>query len=136
MDAMERLNVVRGQVGRRPVAAGEARTVAVRQRYDTNIGDLTDACTNPVRIPRWLLPNSGELRLGARSRRDGNAGGTIERCAPPHWFSARWEDGGEASGIDDRRRPRSPSEVASRHLRGRPPAGAALATCELGARSS
>jgi uncharacterized protein YndB with AHSA1/START domain len=97
MDATEQLSVVRRQVGRRPVAAGEARTVAVSQRCDRDIDDLWDACTNPARIPRWFLPISRELRRGARAQRDGNAGGTIERCEPPHWFSATWEYGGEVS---------------------------------------
>lgn len=43
---------------------------------------------------------SGELRLHGRYQLEGNAGGTIERCDPPHAFAATWEFGGETSWIE------------------------------------
>ena len=43
---------------------------------------------------------SGELKLGGRYQFEGNAGGTVERCDPPHSFAATWEFGGEVSWIE------------------------------------
>ena len=63
---------------------------------------MWDACTNPLRIPRWFLPVSGDLRLGGRYQLEGNAGGTIERCDPPRGFTATWEFGGRVSWIEVR----------------------------------
>ena len=80
----------------------QAHTVTIAQAYDTDVADLWDACTNPERIPRWFLPISGELRLGGRFQLEGNAGGVIEECEPPHRFFATWEFGGKVSWIDVR----------------------------------
>ena len=52
------------EVGRRQIAAGEARTALLRRRYDAPIEDVWDACTDPVRLARWLLPVSGDLENG------------------------------------------------------------------------
>ena len=41
-----------------------ARRVTLQRRYDTTPEDLWDALTSPERLPRWLLPVSGELKLG------------------------------------------------------------------------
>jgi uncharacterized protein YndB with AHSA1/START domain len=100
---------VQREVGTRVLEAGEARTVTVRQIYDTTIEDLWDACTSPERIPRWFLPVTGELRLGGRFQLEGNAAGTIERCDPPKSFFATWEYGGEISWIEVRLVPESES---------------------------
>jgi hypothetical protein len=43
---------------------------------------------------------SGELREGGRYQVQGNAGGVIERCEPPHGFTATWEFGGQVSWIE------------------------------------
>ena len=37
----------------------------VTRTYDTTAEDLWEALTDPVRLPRWFLPVSGDLRLGA-----------------------------------------------------------------------
>jgi uncharacterized protein YndB with AHSA1/START domain len=102
IDVAQQINAVRRQVGRRVLEAGEVRTVTISQTYDANLDDVWDACTNLERIPRWFLPISGELRLGGRYQFEGNAGGTIERCDPPHSFAATWEYGGEVSWIEVR----------------------------------
>ena len=94
IDASERV------VGDRTLAAGEARVVAIRRRYDTTVEDLWDACTNGERIPRWFLPVSGDLRLGGRYQLEGNAGGTIQTCEPPHRFTATWEYDGDVTWIE------------------------------------
>ena len=45
---------------------------------------------------------TGDLRVGGRYQLQGNAGGTVERCDPPHGFAATWEFGGEVSWIEVR----------------------------------
>jgi uncharacterized protein YndB with AHSA1/START domain len=104
IDVDHQINAVRRQVGRRTFEAGEARTSTISQVYDADVDELWDACTNPERIPRWFLPVSGDLRLHGRYQLEGNAGGTIERCDPPHGFDATWEYGGEISWIEVRLR--------------------------------
>ena len=105
IDVAHTINAVQRQVGARMLEAGEARTTTISRRYDTGVEDLWDACTNPERIPRWFLPVSGDLRVGGRYQLEGNAGGTIERCDPPHGFAATWEYGGDVSWIEVRLRP-------------------------------
>jgi uncharacterized protein YndB with AHSA1/START domain len=104
IDVDHQINAVRRQVGSRTFEAGEARTSTISQVYDAGVDELWDACTNPERIPRWFLPVSGDLRLHGRYQLEGNAGGTIERCDPPHGFDATWEYGGEISWIEVRLR--------------------------------
>jgi uncharacterized protein YndB with AHSA1/START domain len=102
IDVIGQINAVRRQVGHRALEAGEGRTVTVSQSYPTGLADLWDACTDADRISRWFLPVSGELRLGGHYQLDGNAGGTIERCNPPHSFGATWEYDGAVSWIEVR----------------------------------
>ena len=84
LDATERA------VGRRRIAAGDARTAVIRRRYAADIADVWDACTTPERIARWFLPVSGDLRLGGTFQLAGNAGGSILRCEPPHRLTLSW----------------------------------------------
>jgi uncharacterized protein YndB with AHSA1/START domain len=100
IEVVEQINSVERRVGSRTFDAGEARTVVIARTYDASLEDVWDACTNPERIPRWFLPVSGELRPGARYQLEGNAGGEIERCDPPHSFAATWEYGGNVSWIE------------------------------------
>jgi uncharacterized protein YndB with AHSA1/START domain len=102
IDVKHQINEVRREVGSKALEAGEARVITVSQTYRGSLDDIWDACTNPERIPRWFLPVSGELRLGGRYQLEGNAGGTVERCDPPHGFAATWEYGGEVSWIEVR----------------------------------
>jgi uncharacterized protein YndB with AHSA1/START domain len=100
LDGTEQINEVTRRVGSGTFHAGEARTVTIGRSYDAPVADVWDACTNPERIPRWFLPVSGELREGGRYQVQGNAGGVIERCEPPHGFTATWEFGGQVSWIE------------------------------------
>ena len=81
---------VRREVGRRRIAAGEARSAVLRRRYDAPVEDVWDACTNPRRIDRWLLPVSGDLRAGGSFSLQGNASGEILRCEPPRLLTVTW----------------------------------------------
>jgi uncharacterized protein YndB with AHSA1/START domain len=102
IDVTQQINAVQRKVGRRVLAAGEARTVTISRTFGAAIEDVWDACTSAERIPRWFLPVSGDLRPGGHYQLEGNAGGTIERCDPPKSFFATWEYGGEVSWIEVR----------------------------------
>lgn len=85
---------------RREVAGGsDVHTVRISQSYDAAVEDVWDACTTAERIARWFLPVTGELRLGGRYQLEGNAGGVVEECDPPHRFVATWEYGETVSRI-------------------------------------
>jgi uncharacterized protein YndB with AHSA1/START domain len=100
IDVTEQISAVQRTVGTRTLEAGEAHVVTISQSYAATVEDVWDACTNPERIPRWLMPITGDLRLGGRYQLEGNAGGTIETCDPPRSFSATWEYGGMVSWIE------------------------------------
>jgi uncharacterized protein YndB with AHSA1/START domain len=100
IDVTHQISAVDRRVGARVLAAGEARTIEIRQVYDATVDEMWDACTNAERIPRWFLPISGELKEGGRYKLQGNAEGTIQRCDPPRGFDATWEYGGEMSWIE------------------------------------
>jgi uncharacterized protein YndB with AHSA1/START domain len=75
------------------------RVVVASRDYDSSSEDVWDAITSAERIPRWFLPITGELRLGGRYQLQGNAGGEITRCEPPHHLAVTWEFGGEVSWV-------------------------------------
>ena len=100
IDVTEQISAVRRQVGSRVLEAGEARVVTITRDYPAELADVWDACTSAERIPRWFLPVTGELKEGGGYQLQGNAGGTITRCDPPHGFDATWEFGGEVSWIE------------------------------------
>lgn len=100
IDVDHQINAVRRTVGRRVLEAGEAHVVTISQIYDTTVDDLWDCCTNPERIPRWFLPVTGDLRIGGRYQLEGNAGGEVLTCDPPHRFTATWEFGEAISWIE------------------------------------
>lgn len=95
----DEVSAVERTVGRRTLAAGEARVSTVARTYPTDVADLWDACTSAERLARWFLPVEGELRVGGRYRLEGNAEGVVESCDPPHAFSATWEFAGTVSWI-------------------------------------
>ena len=100
INVTEEISTVRREVGGRVLEAGTARVVTASRSYRAGLTDVWDACTNPERIPRWFLPVSGELTEGGRYQLEGNAGGVITRCDPPHGFDATWEMGDDVSWIE------------------------------------
>lgn len=86
-------------LGARDHDAGELRAVTITKVYDGTVEELWDAVTSAERIPRWFLPISGDLRLGGRYQLEGNAGGEITACDPPHAFDATWVY--QAEGMPD-----------------------------------
>jgi uncharacterized protein YndB with AHSA1/START domain len=85
IDIASQLNAIHRQVEKQDPAdgSGELVTVLLRRSYDAPIGDVWDAVTQPDRIKRWLMPVSGELRVGGNFQLEGNAGGEILTCEPP-----------------------------------------------------
>jgi uncharacterized protein YndB with AHSA1/START domain len=87
------LSETQREVGRRRIAAGDARTARIRRCYDAPIEDVWDACTDPERIARWFLPVTGDLRAGGTFSLEGNAHGEIVRCVPPRLLRLTWAYG-------------------------------------------
>ncbi|MFF0445861.1 SRPBCC family protein [Streptomyces sp. NPDC004609] len=89
-DFVDQINGIHREVGTRPVADEQARTVLLRRTYDATADDVWDACTDPERISRWFLPVSGDLKLGGHYQLEGNAGGEILECEPPRRLRVSW----------------------------------------------
>lgn len=81
------------------VEGAPARVVSASRVYDAEITDLWDALTSAERLPRWFAPVTGDLSLGGRYQVEGNAGGEIQSCEPPHRFSLTWEAMGAVSWL-------------------------------------
>jgi uncharacterized protein YndB with AHSA1/START domain len=94
IDITSQLNAIHRKVEQQPAAdgAGELVSVLMRRSYDTPIQDVWDAVTQADRIRRWLLPISGELRVGGRFQLEGNAGGEILTCEPPRLLRTTFGD--------------------------------------------
>ncbi|MER6947589.1 SRPBCC family protein [Nonomuraea sp. NPDC000554] len=82
--------------------SGDTKSASVRRRYDAAIEDVWDACTDPERIGRWLLPVTGDFRVGGTYQLEGNAGGEILRCEPPSLLKITWVYGGNGSEVEVR----------------------------------
>jgi uncharacterized protein YndB with AHSA1/START domain len=76
----------------RRVGSPESGThqVVLSRRYQAPVADVWEACTSPERIARWFLPVTGDFRPGGSYQLDGNAGGTIVQCEPPHLLKLTW----------------------------------------------
>lgn len=97
VDIAQQINSVERAVATNP---GDERVVKLSQTYDSPVGDVWDALTNPDRIPRWFLPVSGDLKVNGHYQLENNAGGTIDHCDPPASFGATWEYGDSKTRID------------------------------------
>jgi uncharacterized protein YndB with AHSA1/START domain len=100
IDIEHRINAVSRHVGSRTLDAGQARTVMISQAFPADQADVFHACTDAERIPRWLMPVSGDLRLGGRYQLHGNAGGEVQECDPPNGFKITWEFADEVSWVE------------------------------------
>lgn len=100
MNTLAQLDGVERAVSSRLADGRPANVVRIRQTYAASRDDVWDACTNPERIPRWLMPITGDLRLGGTYQLHGNAGGTILACEPGQALAITWEYGGEVSWVD------------------------------------
>jgi uncharacterized protein YndB with AHSA1/START domain len=75
------------------------KVAVARRTYAAERDDLWEALTSADRLPRWFLPVSGDLTVGGRYQLEGNAGGTVERCAAPENFAVTWEFGDMVSWL-------------------------------------
>jgi uncharacterized protein YndB with AHSA1/START domain len=103
MDIATQLGAIDRQVTRRQGPDGEEVAVRIRRTYDAPIADVWDALTDPDRMQRWFLPVSGDLRPGGTFQLEGNAGGEILRCEPPHLLAVTF--GGPTSVVEVRLSP-------------------------------
>ena len=83
IDIINQLKAIHREVAKRPAGDTEVVSVLVRREYDAAIDDVWDAVTDPVRVQRWFMPLSGDLRVGGTFQLEGNAGGEILECQPP-----------------------------------------------------
>ncbi len=100
MDPTTVIDAVRREISDTTRDGKPARTIIAERNYAAPPADVWDALTNRERIPRWLLPISGDLRLGGRYQLEGNAGGTITTCDPPEHLAITWEYDGAVSWVD------------------------------------
>jgi uncharacterized protein YndB with AHSA1/START domain len=73
--------------------------VRMQDRFDTDIGDLWSAITDPHRLARWIGEVEGDLRLAGELRAhffsSGWEGtGRVEACEPPQRFLVVTKDAG------------------------------------------
>ncbi|GII54941.1 activator of HSP90 ATPase [Planotetraspora thailandica] len=85
MDIVDEINQAH-----RELLNGERKVVTLSRRYDAEVEDVWDACTNAERLSRWFLPVTGDLRLGGKYQLEGNAGGEILQCEPPRLLKVSW----------------------------------------------
>jgi uncharacterized protein YndB with AHSA1/START domain len=99
-DLIDELHGTTRAVGTDKLPAGDAQVVTLSRGYSAEVEDVWDAITDPERIARWFLPVSGDLRLGGTYQLEGNAGGEIRACEPPHRLLLTWIFG-EPPGPED-----------------------------------
>jgi uncharacterized protein YndB with AHSA1/START domain len=95
----DRLDSVARSVANGRRDGAETKTVTVSQSYPVGVEELWSAVTDGERISRWLMPISGDLRLGGHYQLEGNAGGTIEECVPRQRIAVTWEYAGDVSWV-------------------------------------
>ncbi|GAB3570697.1 hypothetical protein GCM10027445_24660 [Amycolatopsis endophytica] len=94
------LKAIGREVRRTTATSGETVSVLVRRRYDATAADVWDAVTDPVRVRRWFLPLTGDLREGGTFQLEGNAGGDILTCDAPRLLKVTF--GGPTSIVEVR----------------------------------
>jgi uncharacterized protein YndB with AHSA1/START domain len=99
-DLLQQLQAIYREVRRHPGDAGELVTLQLRRTYDFPIADVWSALTDAARLARWLYPVSGDLRAGGSFQFEGNAGGDILACEPPHRLRVTY--GGPTSLVEVR----------------------------------
>ena len=66
---------------------GNLGAVRVEDRFDSDIDDVWEACTNPERLARWIAEIEGDLRPGgdfkARFTSGWEGTGRVKVCEPP-----------------------------------------------------
>ncbi|HZA04873.1 MAG TPA: SRPBCC domain-containing protein [Propionibacteriaceae bacterium] len=81
-----------GAIRREVAEDGDLVRVQMDRRYPSSAADVWDALTDPDRIRRWMMPISGDLRVGGNFQLEGNAGGEILRCERPSLLRVTFGD--------------------------------------------
>ncbi len=76
------------------------RVLVVERTFAATTAEVWSAITTPERIPRWLAPVSGDLRVGGRFQVEGNAGGEVLACEEPTRLEITWEYAGDTSWVE------------------------------------
>lgn len=84
IDITSQLEAISRAVGKKDGDSGEVVSVRLQRSYPASAVDVWSALTDPERIQRWFYPISGDLRAGGSFQLEGNAGGDILECDPPH----------------------------------------------------
>ena len=104
IDIHSHIGAIHRSVSRTPREdGGENVTVLARKTYTADLEDTWSALTDPSRIARWLMPVSGDLRVGGSFELDGNPGGDILECDQPRRLRVTY--GGETSILEVRLSP-------------------------------
>jgi uncharacterized protein YndB with AHSA1/START domain len=98
IDIANQLKAIHRRVDKRTTDGEELVGLLLQRRYDAAVEDVWDALTEPVRLKRWFLPISGDLKVGGQFQLEGNAGGEILRCEPPRLLKVTF--GGPASLVE------------------------------------
>jgi len=81
---------------------GARGAVRVEDLYDTDIGDLWQACTTPERLARWIAHAHGELRVGGTVQVVFTSTWTgsvrVEVCDEPHHLLLTTMPGADGEG--------------------------------------
>ncbi|WBQ03339.1 SRPBCC domain-containing protein [Kribbella sp. CA-293567] len=96
IDILEHITAIQRHVSQ----TGEEVRVTLRRTYQAQLEEVWDAITDPDRIARWMLPITGELKVGGSFQLEGNAGGEILECDPPKRFKVTF--GGPESMVEIR----------------------------------
>ena len=90
-------------IGRKLIAAGEARTALLSRAYPTTVERLWSAITEPGHLRVWFIEPMGDLRLGGTFSLEGTAHGRIMRCDAPRSLCVSWLNGPQhADDVDVR----------------------------------
>jgi uncharacterized protein YndB with AHSA1/START domain len=89
-DLIDELASTERRVTRRLDDGTEVVAVGLRRSYAATVDDVWDAVVDPDRLRRWFQPVSGDLRLGGTFQIEGNVGGEIRECEPPHRLTVTW----------------------------------------------
>ncbi len=94
------------RIGRKLIAAGEARTALLQRAYPTTVRSLWSAITEPGHLRVWFIEPMGDLRLGGTFSFEGTAHGRIMRCDAPRSLCVTWLYGpGRADEVEVRLSP-------------------------------
>ncbi len=81
-----------GAIRREVAEDGDLVRVQMDRRYPSPTADVWEALTDPDRIRRWMMPISGDLRVGGSFQLEGNAGGEILHCERPRVLRVTFGD--------------------------------------------